>query len=397
MINRILSKKITDMAKVFPVITLTGPRQSGKTTLIRHLFKEYEYVNLENLNDLHAVQDDPLRFLNAFLSKGLIVDEAQKFPDLFSYLQGVVDSSGLMGKFILTGSQNFLLLEKISQSLAGRVAVLHLMPFGLPELIEANATVETLDEILFKGFYPVLYDRPIQPVDYYPSYIQTYIERDVRSIKNIENLSTFQRFIKLCAGRTGQLINFSSIGNELGINYKTVSSWLSILEASFVIYLLRPYYHNFNKRLVKQAKLYFFDSGLLCSLLDIRSPDQLLSHYLRGSIFESFMVTEFIKMRYHSGLVSNVFFWRDNAGHEIDLLLEEGDDLKAVEIKSGETISSEFFKGLDYFGKLAGLPDENRFLIYGGLKNYQRTGATVLSWKNFPEINSFRAFRTSAL
>lgn len=392
MINRILSKKITDMAKVFPVITLTGPRQSGKTTLIRHLFKEYEYVNLENLNDLHAVQDDPLRFLNAFLSKGLIVDEAQKFPDLFSYLQGVVDASGLMGKFILTGSQNFLLLEKISQSLAGRVAVLHLMPFGLPELIEANAALETLDETLFKGFYPVLYDRPIQPVDYYPSYIQTYIERDVRSIKNIENLSTFQRFIKLCAGRTGQLINFSSIGNELGINYKTVSSWLSILEAGFVIYLLRPYYRNFNKRLVKQAKLYFFDSGLLCSLLDIRSPDQLLSHYLRGSIFESFMVTEFIKMRYHSGLVPNVFFWRDNAGHEIDLLLEEGDDLKAVEIKSGETISSDFFKGLDYFGKLAGLPDENRFLIYGGLKNYQRTGAAVLSWKNFPEINGFRAF-----
>lgn len=378
------------MAKVFPVITLTGSRQSGKTTLIRHLFKDYEYINLENLNDLHAVQEDPLRFLNAFSSKGLIVDEAQKFPDLFSYLQGVVDASGHMGKFILTGSQNFLLLEKISQSLAGRVAVLHLMPFGLPELDRAGVVPGSPDETLFKGFYPVLYDRPIQPADYYPSYIQTYIERDVRSIKNIENLSLFQRFIKLCAGRTGQLINFSSIGNELGINYKTVSSWVGILEASFVIYLLRPYYRNFNKRLVKQAKLYFFDSGLLCSLLDIQSPDQLHSHYLRGSIFESFIVTELIKMRYHSGLVPNTFFWRDNTGHEIDLLLDEGTALKAVEIKSGETISSDFFKGLDYFGKLAALPDENRFLVYGGLKNYQRTGAAVLSWKNFAEIHSFR-------
>jgi uncharacterized protein len=368
------------MARVFPIITLTGPRQSGKTTLIRHLFKDYEYINLENLNDLYAVQEDPLRFLNAFSSKGLIVDEAQKFPDLFSYLQGVVDASGHMGKFILTGSQNFLFLEKITQSLAGRVAVLHLMPFGLPELDQAGAVPGSLDEILFKGFYPVLYDRPIQPAEYYPSYIQTYIERDVRSIKNIGNLSLFQRFIKLCAGRTGQLTNFSSIGNELGINYKTVSSWVGILEASFVIHLLRPYYRNFNKRLVKQAKLYFFDSGLLCSLLDIQSPGQLHSHYLRGSIFESFMVTELIKMRYHSGLVPNTFFWRDNTGHEIDLLLEEGTDLKALEIKSGETINSDFFKGLD----------ENRFLIYGGLKNYQRTGAAVLSWKNFAEIHSFR-------
>ena len=390
MINRVLSNKIESLAKVFPVITLTGPRQSGKTTLVRNLFKDYEYINLENLNDLHAVQEDPLRFLNSFSSKGLIIDEAQKFPDLFSYLQGIVDESGHMGKFILTGSQNFLLLEKITQSLAGRVAVLHLMPFGLQELDQAGVVRESLDEALFKGAYPVLYDRPIQPQDYYPSYIQTYIERDVRSIKNIENFSAFQRFIKLCAGRTGQLINLSSIGNELGINYKTVSSWITILEASFIVYLLKPHYRNFNKRLVKQAKLYFFDTGLLCSLLDIRSPEQLHTHYLRGNIFESFIVMEYIKMRYHRGLVPNAFFWRDNTGHEIDLLLEEGTELKAVEIKSGETINSDFFKGLDYFGKLSSLPQENRFLIYGGLKNYERTGANVLSWKNFPEIADSR-------
>lgn len=386
MINRTLSKKIISITKGFPIITLTGPRQSGKTTLVRWLFPKYEYINLENLNDLHAVQEDPLRFLKAYSSTGVIIDEAQKLPELFSYLQGIVDESKQMGKFILTGSQNFLLLEKITQSLAGRVAVFHLLPFGLSELEQAGRTQESLDKILFTGCYPVLYDRNIEPQDYYPFYIQTYIERDVRSIKNIGNLSTFQRFIKLCAGRTGQLINFSSIGNELGINYKTVSSWISILEASFIIYLLKPHYKNFSKRLVKQTKLYFFDTGLLCSLLDIQNPIQLNSHYLRGNIFESYIVTEYIKMRYHAGLVPNAFFWRDSTGHEIDLLLEEGENFKAIEIKSGETINSDFFKGLTYYGNLSALSKENRFLIYGGLKNYRRTAAKVLSWKNFGKM-----------
>lgn len=386
MIERALSKKILSMTKGFPVITLTGPRQSGKTTLVRRLFPDYEYINLENLNDLYAVQEDPLRFLKTFSSTGVIIDEAQKLPELFSYLQGIVDESKQMGKFILTGSQNFLLLEKITQSLAGRVAVFHLMPFGLCELNQAGYIQESLDKILFTGLYPVLYDRNIQPQDYYPSYIQTYIERDVRSIKNVGNLSTFQRFIKLCAGRTGQLINFSSIGNELGINYKTVSSWMSILEASFIVYFLKPHHKNFNKRLVKQSKLYFYDTGLLCSLLDIQSPIQLNTHYLRGNIFESFVVMEYIKMRYHNGLVPNAFFWRDNTGHEIDLLLEEGENLKAIEIKSGETINSDFFKGLTYFGNLSRLSTEKLFLIYGGTKNYKRAAAKVLSWKNYGEI-----------
>lgn len=374
------------MIKGFPVITLTGPRQSGKTTLVRWLFSNFEYINLENLNDLHAVQEDPIRFLKTYSSTGVIIDEAQKFPGLFSYLQVIVDESKQMGKFILTGSQDFLLLEKITQSLAGRVAVCHLMPLGLPELEQAGLTPENLDKLLFSGSYPVLYDRDMEPQDYYPSYIQTYIERDVRSMKNIGNLNAFQRFIKLCAGRTGQLINFSSIGNELGINHKTVVSWISILEASFIVFLLRPHHKNFNKRVVKQAKLYFFDTGLLCSLLDIQSPAQLNSHYLRGHIFESFIVSEYIKMRHHAGLVPNAYFWRDNTGHEIDLLLEEGERLKAVEIKSGETIHPDFFNGLDYFRNLSLLPIEDLFLIYGGLKNYQRTAANVLSWKNIGKL-----------
>ena len=386
MINRTLSKKILTMTKSFPAITLTGPRQSGKTTLVRWLFPNYEYINLENLNDLHAVQEDPLRFLKTFSSTGVVIDEAQKLPELFSYLQGIVDESKQMGKFILTGSQNFLLLEKITQSLAGRVAVLHLMPFGLSELDQAGQPQGNLDKLLFTGSYPAIYDRDIQPQDYYPSYIQTYIERDVRSIKNIGSLRTFQRFIKLCAGRTGQLISFSSIGNELGINYKTVSSWISILEASFIVYLLKPHHKNFNKRLVKQTKLYFFDTGLLCSLLDIQSPIQLSSHYLRGHIFESYIISEYIKMRYHNGLIPNAFFWRDNTGHEVDLLLEEGENFKAIEIKSGETIHPDFFKGLTYFGNLSNLSKKNLILIYGGLKDYKRPAAKVLSWKNYGKI-----------
>ncbi len=383
MIKRTLGKKLLSMADVFPVVTLTGPRQSGKTTLVRSLFPKYEYINLENLNDLSYVQEDPLRFLKSFQSKGVIIDEAQKLPEVFSYLQGIVDESKQMGKFILTGSQNFLLLEKITQSLAGRVAVLHLLPFEYPEVLKAKAAGRDLDEVLFTGAYPAIYDREISPQDYYPSYIQTYIERDVRSIKNIGNLSTFRRFVKLCAGRTGQLLNLSGLGNELSINYKTVGEWIAILEASFIVFLLRPYHKNFNKRIVKQPKLYFYDTGLLCSILDIKDSEQLGTHYLRGSIFESFIISEYIKMRYHQGFSSNAFFWRDNTGHEVDLLLEDGDKLNVIEIKSGETINQDFFKGLNFFGKISNIPEENRFLVYGGSKNYERSAGNVLSWKSW--------------
>ncbi|MEW6078534.1 MAG: ATP-binding protein [Thermodesulfobacteriota bacterium] len=388
MIDRALGKKIVSMAKKFPVVSLTGPRQSGKTTLARALFPQYAYVNLENLNDRAAAQEDPVRFLKAFAEKGVVIDEAQKLPELFSYLQVVADESGKMGRFILTGSQNFLLLENISQSLAGRVAVFHLMPFGLKELDQAGLLTSEVDNLLFAGTYPVLYDRQVAAPDYYPSYIQTYIERDVRSIKNIGDLAAFQRCVRLCAGRTGQLLNLSSLGDELGINYKTVSSWISILEASFIVFLLKPHYKNFNKRVVKQSKLYFFDTGLLCSLLDIQSPDQLRSHYLRGSIFETFVVAEYVKHRFHSGARSNAFFWRDSTGHEIDLLIEEGNTFRAVEIKSGETLASDFFKGLDFFSRISGLTADNCFLIYGGAKGYDRASGRVLGWKDMPRIFS---------
>ena len=386
MITRALGEKVVSLAGMFPIISLTGPRQSGKTTLARALFPDYAYVNLENLDDRLAAEEDPLRFLRPHSSTGIIVDEAQKVPSLFSYLQGIVDESGEMGKYILTGSQNFLLLEKITQSLAGRVAVCNLMPLGLTELINADLLDEDLDRVMFTGGYPVLYDRHIPVTDYFPSYIQTYIERDVRGISNIGNLSTFQRFVKLCAGRVGQLLNLSSLGTELGINYKTVRSWISILEASYIDFLLQPHHKNFNKRVVKQPKLYFFDTGLLCALLDIKSSEQVASHYLRGNIFESFIISEHIKSRLHAGRRSNAFFWRNSTGHEIDLILEAGAQLWAVEIKSGETLNENFFKGLRYFKSLSSAPESNFFLVYGGKRDFPRKHGQVLGWKSISKL-----------
>ena len=386
MIPRALGEKIVSLAGMFPIVSLTGPRQSGKTTLARATFPDYAYVNLENLDDRLAAEEDPLRFLRPHSGTGLIVDEVQKVPSLFSYLQGIVDESGEMGKYILTGSQNFLLLEKITQSLAGRVAVCNLLPLGLRELIDADLLDGDLNRVMFTGGYPVLFDRQIPAPDYFPSYIQTYIDRDVRGISNIGNLSTFQRFLKLCAGRAGQLLNLSSFGTELGINYKTVRSWISILEASYLVFLLQPYHNNFNKRIVKQPKLYFFDSGLLCALLDIQSPEQLDSHYLRGNIFESFIVAEHIKSRLHAGRRPNAFFWRNSTGHEVDLILEADAQLFAVEIKSGETLNEDFFKGLRYFKRLSSAPDEHFYLVYGGDRNLSRKYGQVVGWKSISKL-----------
>ena len=386
MIPRALGKKIVSLAGMFPIVSLTGPRQSGKTTLARATFPDYAYVNLENLDDRLAAEEDPLRFLRPHSGTGIIVDEVQKVPSLFSYLQNIVDESGEMGKYILTGSQNFLLLEKITQSLAGRVAVCNLLPLGLSELIDADLLDGDLNRVMFTGGYPVLFDRQIPAPDYFPSYIQTYIERDVRGISNIGNLSTFQRFVKLCAGRVGQLLNLSNLGTELGINYKTVGSWISILEASYLVFLLQPYHNNFNKRIVKQPKLYFFDSGLLCALLDIQSPEQLDSHYLRGNIFESFIVAEHIKSRFHAGRRPNAFFWRNSTGHEVDLILEADAQLFAVEIKSGETLNEDFFKGLRYFKRLSSAPDEHFYLVYGGDRNLSRKYGQVVGWKSISKL-----------
>jgi len=372
------------MATGFSVLTLTGPRQSGKTTLVRKTFPDYAYLSLENLDVMAAAREDPRRFLGSHKDQGVIIDEAQKVPELFSYLQGIVDESGLMGRYILTGSQNFLHLEQISQSLAGRTAVLHLLPFTREELDAARSAPKALDSTLFEGSYPPVYDRPVAAVDFYPAYTETYLERDLRSMKNIGDLSLFRKFLILCAGRTGQLLNMSALGNEVGIDHKTVASWISVLEASFVVFLLRPHHKNWKKRLVKQPKLYFYDTGLLCSLLGLRGSDELAGHHMRGNIFECYVIAEHMKARFHRGLRPNAYFWRDHSGHEIDLLIEEGSRLRAVEIKSAETLHSSFFDGLKWFARTSGLGAEDCQLVYGGNLRQNRQGGEVIPWNEIP-------------
>lgn len=381
MIPRKLQEKLHELAKGFPVISLTGPRQSGKTTLVKAVFKDHHYVNLENTDTMVAIQEDPRLFLSTYQDSGVIIDEAQRAPELFSYLQGIVDASKKMGRFILTGSQNFLLLENITQSLAGRAAVVHLFPFTSSEIEPADLLDNNLDKTMFKGMYPPVYDRPVDPTDFYPSYIETYLERDVRSLKNIGNLALFRKFLQLCAGRVGQLLNMTSLGNELGVDHKTIRSWLSVLEASFIIFFLQPYHRNWNKRLVKQPKLYFFDTGLLCSLLNLRRSEDLNIHHLRGNIFENYTISEHVKEQFHDGNRPSSYFWRDHSGHEVDLIIEQGATIKAVEIKSTTTLNPELFDGLRWFSKQTDLSSDKCVLIYGGNESQTRKSGRVLPWQ----------------
>lgn len=381
MIARQLSEKLSMLVQGFPVLCVTGPRQSGKTTLVKSLFREYSYVSLENIDTMMAAKEDPRRFLASHQDRGLIVDEAQRVPELFSYLQGIVDGTGKMGRYVLTGSQNFLLLENITQSLAGRSAIVHLMPFSASEIERVGLLAPTLDQVLYKGMYPPVFDRPVAPEDFYPSYIETYLERDVRSMKNIGNLALFRKFVLLCAGRTGQLLNMNSLGNEVGVDHKTIQSWISVLEASFVIFLLRPYYRNWNKRVVKQPKLYFFDTGLLCSLLGLRAPGDVAVHHMRGSLYENYVIAEYIKRQYHEGIRPGAYFWRDHSGHEVDLIIEQGESVRAVEIKSAETLHPDLFDGLRWFSGQAGIPQSSCTLVYGGLEEQSGSAGQVLPWR----------------
>ena len=388
MIPRQLSEKLVKTAEGFPVICLTGPRQSGKTTLVKSVFADYAYASLENIDIMMTAKEDPRRFLTSNQARGLIIDEAQRAPELFSYLQEVVDSSGEMGKYVLTGSQNFLLLEKITQSLAGRAAILHLLPFSASEIDNAALLGSTLDQVLFKGMYPPVFDRPVPPPDFYLSYIETYLERDVRSMKNIGDLALFRKFVLLCAGRVGQLLNLTSLGNEVGVDHKTIRSWLSVLEASFVVFMLRPYHRNWNKRIVKQPKLYFYDTGLLCSLLGLRTATDLTTHHLRGNIYEDYVISEYIKQQYHTGNRPSAYFWRDHSGHEVDLLIEEGESIKAVEIKSGETLNDDMFNGLRWFREQTGIASEDCLLVYGGREALTRSAGRVIPWNKAHELDA---------
>jgi uncharacterized protein len=369
----------------YPVVSITGPRQSGKTTLARTLFPEYAYVSLERPDYREQAEEDPNRFLRTF-SDGVILDEVQRTPDLFSYIQSIVDESRKPGQFILTGSQNFLLLERISQSLAGRVAIFRLPPFSLPELQSSPYAHADLDTYLFTGTYPPVYDREYEPNAWYMDYIQTYIERDVRSVRKVTDLTQFQKFLGLCAGRVGQLLNLNGLASECGISHNTARDWMSVLEASYIVFRLQPYHENFNKRVAKQPKLYFYDSGLLCALLGLREPAQLAQHYLRGSIFESFMVSELVKARWMAGLSGTGHFWRDNHGHEVDYLAETASGIIPIEIKSGETIQPSMFNGLVYWAKLTGAGSGGGYVIYGGADTQDRKNGRVIGWPAMPEL-----------
>ncbi len=369
------------MAGYFPVISMVGPRQSGKTTVVRKVFGDYAYINLENIQNRQFAVEDPQGFLKEYPEK-VIIDEAQYAPQLFSYIQENVDESKVKGKFILTGSQNFLMSQHISQSLAGRTAFLSLHPLSYEELKGTGFISLSLEEFLFKGFYPGLYDQDLDPVYWYPSYINTYIERDVRNIKNIENIHDFQGFLKICASRIGQIVNYSSLAADVGVSHPTIKSWLSILESSHIIKLLPPFYKNFSKRVIKSPKLYFMDTGLVCSLLGINHKEQIKGHFLKGPLFENFVIAELIKERTNKFQPDNLFYWRDNVGNEIDCIQEEGGFLHITEIKSGSTIRPDFFRTFKYFEEIAtDLPLKFR-LIYGGEKNQERTQYRVLGWRN---------------
>ena len=383
MIYRELSQKLLELFGQFPVLGIMGPRQSGKTTLVKQTFPSLPYCNLENLDTRDFARSDPRAFLNMY-PEGMIIDEAQHVPELFSYIQSMSDQKNKPGLYILTGSQNFLLHEKVSQSLAGRIALTTLLPLSLKELKNHKNYKDDSHEMIFQGFYPRVLEHQIHPTDWYPNYIATYIEKDVRQIKNITNLSLFQKFLKLCAGRTGQLLNLSSLAQDCGISHVTARQWLSLLEASYIIFLLKPHHLNFNKRLVKTPKLYFCDPGLACSLLDIHDPKQLQTHYLRGALFENLMILEMMKKAYNMGRKPNLYFWRDKIGHEIDCLIEESGQLVPIEIKSGQTINSDYFEGLNYWNKLSG--QSNGYIIYGGRENQQRSTYTILSWEAIDQL-----------
>ena len=373
------------MAAKMPLISITGPRQSGKTTLAKQCFPEYDYMNLENPDVFATAKSDPRLFLSQH-KKGLIVDEVQLMPELFSYLQTISDENNKSGEFILTGSQNFLMSEKISQSLAGRVFVTHLLPFSVEELKKSDEWNDNFNQFIFKGFYPRIYDKDISPDLFYPSYIQTYAERDIRQIINVSNLNSFQRFMRLVAGRTGQLLNYSSIANELGHELKTIKSWFNILETSFVIFFLQPHHKNYSKRLVKTPKLYFYDTGLACSLLGIKNENEINLHWAKGALFENMIIADIMKNYLNRAQIPSMFFWRDSTGNELDCLIEESLRVKCLEIKTSTTLHPDFFKGLNFYKNLSNSDEENLYLIYGGAKNVSRKEATVLSWKNTVDL-----------
>ncbi len=394
MIQRHLSSIILESASQYPIVAVTGPRQSGKTTLCRKLFPDHVYVNLEKPDTRAFAAEDPNGFLAQF-KKPVILDEVQRVPELFSYIMVLADERKRMGEFILTGSQNFHLQEAITQSLAGRCAIVKLLPFSWQELSgnpgrdifsihewESMECTETEPFThIFRGSYPPVYDRRIAPGNWFAQYTQSYLERDVRSLVNVGDLETFERFLRLAAGRTGQILNMDSLAADTGVSPVTVKRWISILKASYIVFLLRPHQKNYNKRLIKSPKLYFYDTGLLCHLLGIRTPETLMLHSQRGAIFETYIISEMVKNCLNAGIEPPLYYWRDSQGHEVDLIVENGESLYPIEIKSGQTVNGSMFSGLDFWLKLSGT--ERGMLCYGGNEAYTRNGLHVRPWSFF--------------
>jgi uncharacterized protein len=380
MFERQLKSTLERLSRQFPVLAITGPRQSGKTTLARMMFADKAYVSLEDPAERAFAIEDPRGFLTRF-ADGAVFDEAQRWPDLLSYLQGIVDADRLPGRFVLTGSQQFGLLAGISQSLAGRVGMCNLAPLAFDELPNDQRKGLSLDQWMLKGGYPGLYSTPAQTQDWFASYVATYLERDVRQLTRVLDLGLFQKFLKLCAGHTGQLLNLSALAGDTGVTQNTAKAWLAVLEASYIVHLLPPYHRNFGKRLVKSPKLYFLDTGLAAWLIGIRATEQLALHPSRGALFETLVVSEALKSRYNVGTPADLYFWRDNNGVEVDLVFESSRGIETMEIKSGSTVTSDTISAGQKSTRFANGAAQHPCVVYGGDESYLRSGVEMVGWR----------------
>ncbi len=384
MIEREITTRLQYLAEHYQVVTLTGPRQSGKTTLCRAVFSGKRYFSLEDPNTRRFALEDPRAFLQNCLEKGAVIDEFQHAPELPSYIQGLVDEDRRPGLFILTGSQNFQLMNQVTQSLAGRTALLTLLPLSYTELYQKEPV--NLVKLLYSGFYPRIFDRGLDPGEVLSFYVNTYVERDVRTLLNVRDLRTFETFLRLCAARCGQLTNASALANDCGINHNTARQWLTVLEASHIVFFLPPHFRNFSKRLTKSAKLYFIDVGLASFLLGIEEKKHLENHPLKGQLFENFVIAEMLKRRFNQGKNSNLYFFRDHVGNEVDVLIDQGEIQVPVEIKLGKTIQSDFFKGIDYYYKLNESARDKGFLVYGGEQQQERSHYRILPYSDLSAL-----------
>ena len=383
MIHRTIEQLLVQYSREFRALAVVGPRQSGKTTLVRSVFAHKPYISLENPDELLLASSDPRAFLNRYLG-GAVIDEAQRVPALFSYLQQILDETSEDGLFILTGSNNFLLQQSVTQSLAGRIGYIDLLPLSYNEINSLDLPTLSTNQLILQGCYPEIYDKQRSHQIWYPAYIRTYVERDVKLLRNIDNTLLFTRFVQLCAGRIGQQLSVSALSNECGIDVKTVQAWLSILQSSFIIYLLPPHFKNFNKRVVKTPKLYFTDTGLACSLLGIRSENEVSTSHFRGALFENYVVSELLKHKFNTGSPVNLYYWRDSLGVEIDILLDTGQTLYPIEIKASETFQESHLKPMQQWQRISGIT--RGLLLYDGEQEFDRQDSVnVRNWRSIAD------------